>query len=162
MKAYHFLMHVDSVVKKCNSRLYLMRKLKSFSVNTEGLKLFYFSMIRSILTYGCPAFYTILSKKDKERLEKVQRTATRILSPDTDGYENRLDRFSMQTLSGFISDYSRHYFSKILGDCRHPLHNKIVFNRNRTSQRTKHLFNPPLCRTEKYRNSFFPYFMSNF
>jgi hypothetical protein len=68
----------------------------------------------------------------------------------------------MIRLSDFIFECCKQYFSKIVQDCHHPLHDKIVFNRNRTSLRTRQVFNPPLCRTQKYKNSFFPYCMSNF
>ena len=116
-----------------------MHKLKLFSVNTEGLKLFYFAMIRSILIYGSPVFYSV-SKRDQSCLESVQKTASRLILPFVDGYENRLQQRDMPSLHGFIQNFSRQYFN----------------NRNNT------VFNPPLCQTAKYKNCFFPFFTHSF
>ena len=158
----NFSEHVSTVVKKCNSRLYLMRKLKLFSVDVQGLKLFYFSMIRSVLMYGSPAFYSILSKTDQDRLESVQRTATRIMFPSLEGYDNRLVKLDIPTLFDFASTISRDYFNKIMQRNEHPLFGRLIFNTGRTSTRLHATFKPPVCRTEKRKRSFFQHQMLNY
>ena len=77
-----FNSHVNSLVSKCNARLFLMRKLKTFGLNNDGLKTFYVSNIRSVMSYAAPAWYTLLSNTNKQRLERLQRSATRIITPD--------------------------------------------------------------------------------
>ena len=37
----NFNSHIDFLVSKCNSRLYLMRKLKTLGLDSKGLKTFY-------------------------------------------------------------------------------------------------------------------------
>ena len=56
-----------------------MRQLKVQGLNTEGLETFYTSNVRSILLYGAPAWYSFISKDSKDMLERIQRSATRII-----------------------------------------------------------------------------------
>ena len=70
-----FSNHVDNIISKCSSRIYLLRQLKILGMNAEGLKTFYCSNIRSLLSYAAPAWFTLLGDTDSNRLEKVQRTA---------------------------------------------------------------------------------------
>jgi hypothetical protein len=49
---FHFSSHVDTVCKKANQRLYLLRKLKSFDVDRLILKTVYISLVESILTFN--------------------------------------------------------------------------------------------------------------
>ena len=51
-----FIDHVDSVIKRCNSKLFLMRQLKRLGMRPEGLRTFYCANIRSIVAYGAPVF----------------------------------------------------------------------------------------------------------
>ena len=83
-----FSNHVDHIISKCSSRIYLLRQLKILGMNAEGLKTFYCSNIRSLLSYAAPAWFTLLGDTDSSRLEKVQRTATRVILPDQE-YEDR-------------------------------------------------------------------------
>jgi hypothetical protein len=56
-----FIDHVEFLVEKCSSKLFLMRQLKRLGMNDDGLKLFYCANIRSVLTYGSQVFlYTII------------------------------------------------------------------------------------------------------
>ena len=66
-----FIDHVKNLVKKCNSKLFLMRQLRKVGMNQIGLKAFYCTNIRSILTYASPVFYNFLSMTCKWRLERV-------------------------------------------------------------------------------------------
>ena len=56
----NFNKHIDYLVSKTNSRLFLMRQLKVQGLNTEGLRKFYTSNVRSILLYGAPAWYSFI------------------------------------------------------------------------------------------------------
>ena len=77
----NFNLHVANVVSKCDSRLFLMRQLKSLGLNNAGLVTFYITNVRSVLTYASPAWFLLLSDFSKNELEKVQRSATRIVLP---------------------------------------------------------------------------------
>jgi hypothetical protein len=65
-----FADHVQAILKKCNSRLYFMNVLKRSGMDTEGLKLFYISKVRTILAYASPAWFLYLNNSNKARIEK--------------------------------------------------------------------------------------------
>ena len=155
-----FNSHVNSLVSKCNARLFLMRKLKTFGLNNDGLKTFYVSNIRSVMSYAAPAWYTLLSNTNKQRLERIQRSATRIITPDID-YDERLTILQLPYLNDFLFDLAHSHFVRIMDNQRHPLFSRLSFNTgSRTSSRANFRFRPKRCRTNKRSNSFFIYFMT--
>ena len=155
----NFSANVDNIISRTNSRLFLLRQLKILGMNTNGLITFYCTNIRSVLTYAAPAWYTLLSKFDQERLEKVQRCATRVILPDLE-YPKRLDVLDLPTLHIFIHNLSQRLFSKIASDVTHPLNSRILVNSNRTSSRKTTKYYTKASRTTKRAKSFFPFFMS--
>ena len=108
----NFSSHIEYLVSKCNSRLFLMRQLKSYGLNSDGLKTFYISNIRSILLYGAPAWHSLLSVSSKEKLESIQRSATRIITPDLCHIES-LDFLSIPLLNDFIFSSCAKHFERI-------------------------------------------------
>ena len=152
-----FIPHVNTIIKRCNSKLFLMRQLKKLGMSSTGLWNFYCANIRSVLCYGAPAFYQFLSDTTKLKLEHVQDAATRIIFPHAQ-YCDRLDMLDMISLDDFIIRQSTMHFSKVANSCAHPLHDRIIFNNSRRSSRCHTVFRPKKARTEKMNNSFF-YFL---
>jgi hypothetical protein len=157
-----FTSHVSNIVRKCNSKLFLMRQLKGLGLSSKGLNTFYCSNVRSIITYAAPAWYSFLTSKDKLQLEKIQRAATRVIYPDS-SYEQRLNLLHLPTISSFINNISIAHFTRICTNSAHPLFNRVVFNHNRTSSRNGNMkFHPAISRTKKHANSFFQFYMRSF
>ena len=69
---YHKLWkeNINSVLKKVNSRMYCMRKLRSFGVNSDMLVTFCNAVICSIIMFGSVCWGGNISKLDRGRLEK--------------------------------------------------------------------------------------------
>lgn len=155
--------HIDFIVKNCNSKLFLMRQLRKLGMNNDGLKRFYCANIRSVITYASPVFYQFLSVHAKSRLEKIQRTATKMILPDIP-YQQRLRALNLLTIEHFIFQISSNVFKRIVLNPNHPLHSRIIFNSCKKSSRkaATSRFRPKKCRTQKYSKSFFPFFMSFF
>ena len=63
-----FNTHADKIVSKCNTRIILMRKLNTIGLDAEGLRIFYITNIRSVMSYAAPSRYTFLSDTNKQRL----------------------------------------------------------------------------------------------
>ena len=63
--------NINSVLKKVNSRMHCMRKLRSFGVNSDILVTFYNAVICSIIMFGSVCWGGNISKSDRERLEKI-------------------------------------------------------------------------------------------
>lgn len=72
---------VDILVRKCNSKLLLIR-LQTWGLNAYGLKTFYFYNIRSTLRYALPAWYRFLSGHNCSKVESIQRSASKTIYPD--------------------------------------------------------------------------------
>ena len=100
------------LVSKCNIRLFLMRKLKTLGLDSQGLRIFYESNIRYLLVYGAPVWYTLLSDTCKRKLEGIQRSATTVIFPDME-YNERLSFLCMPLLQDFIFELCSKHFFKI-------------------------------------------------
>jgi hypothetical protein len=156
----NFNKHIDCLISKCKTRLFLMRKLKLIGLNVEGLKLFYTTNIHSIMCYAIPAFYTFLSEYNKSRLEIVQKAALRVFLPEFD-YEERCLALELTNLNDFMFKMCANHFINILRNDSHPLYNRIIFNTNkRVSSRIAYKFRPRRSRTTQRQCSFFNYFMN--
>ena len=75
-----FTTHVDTVCKKVNQRMYLIRKLKTFHVDKKMLEMIYRSFVESILTFNIVMFYGHLTVKQKNRLNKIVNIATKLIN----------------------------------------------------------------------------------
>ena len=63
--------NINSVLKKVNTRMYCLRKLRPFGVNSGMLVTFYDAVICSIIVYGSVRLGRNISKFDRGRLEKI-------------------------------------------------------------------------------------------
>ena len=61
----------------------------------------------------------------------------------------RLEALELSTLSSFIYDISKNLFYKIVNNSKHPLHDRIKVNPNRTSSHKPTVFYPPRAKTTK-------------
>ena len=68
--------HVSYVEKKCAQRIYILRRMKSFT-SDEQFKTIYSALIRSLIEYACPAFIGI-SRDESKRLQKIQDRCLKI------------------------------------------------------------------------------------
>ena len=70
--------NTDKLYKKGQQRLYYLRKLKYFHMDTELLRLFYSSVVQSAITFGIVCWWSSLSVKNKIKLDRVKRAAERV------------------------------------------------------------------------------------
>ena len=80
----------------------------------QGLKTFYFSN-RSAISYAAQAWFSLLGEHNRVRLEKVQRSCTKIMLPESE-YPDRLAILNMTMLSEFLFELSLSHFNKIRHD----------------------------------------------
>ena len=62
----------------------------------------------------------MLSNQDRDRLEKIQRSATRTILPDI-SYQERLEVLCLPTVYNFIFEIVKTHFTRIADDPEHPL-----------------------------------------
>ena len=138
--------NIDSVLKKVNSRMYCMRKLRSFGVNSDMLVTFYNAVICSIIMFGSVCWGGNILKLDRGRLEKIVKKAGHVVGKPLDSFKTlhkkRLYRKLMQ----------------ILNDPTHPMRHYFDSRRRNRSGR----FLLPRTNTNRYKASFLPSALSVF
>ena len=87
--------HVNSIVKRCSTRLYLLRTLKSSAVASDALLLFYHAKIRAILTYTYPAICS-MPKHLLEKLISVERRVYKIIDDEPSFMANQARKIVQQ------------------------------------------------------------------
>ncbi len=65
--------HIDSIVKKAQQRLYFLRQLRKFNLLQELLKQFYSAIIESVLCISITDWFSSATKSDLRRLQRVLR-----------------------------------------------------------------------------------------
>ena len=89
--------HIAEIVKRCNRILGMIRRSITCK-NVQIIMNFYKTLVRPILDYGS-AIWNPYQKQDIEKLEKVQRRATKIITGiRTLTYRERLKRCKLMTL----------------------------------------------------------------
>ena len=130
--------NISSIVKKCHQRLHFLRQLKKFRLNQSILEQFYRAVVESILCFSMTVWFSSASKRDKDRLERVVRSAARIIGHDLPS----LDSLYHLRLSRRATNISR--------DTSHPANH--LFELLPSGRRFRAL----KARTSRFRHSFFP------
>ncbi|KAI2650804.1 putative RNA-directed DNA polymerase from transposon BS [Labeo rohita] len=130
--------HIDSIVKKAQQRLYFLRQLKKFNLPQALMTQFYSAVIESVLCSSITVWFGAASKSDIRRLQRTVRTAERIIGVHLP---------NLQDL--YISRVKKRAGNNIQ-DPSHPGHNLFALlpsGRRYRSLNTK---------TSRHKNSFFP------
>ena len=72
--------NIELQCKKGQQRLFFLRKLKYFRLDTELLSLFYSAVVQSVIIYGFLCWWSSLTQKNRLKLDRVRRRAERIIS----------------------------------------------------------------------------------
>lgn len=73
-----FSENTDSIVKRANQRIHLLRKLNSFGISRNILCAFYQTFIESLLTFSFICWFGGLSVEDKKGLNDIIRVCSKI------------------------------------------------------------------------------------
>ena len=84
--------NINSVLKIVNSRMYCIRKLRSFGVNSDMLITFYNAVICSIIKFGSVCWGRYISKLDKARLQKIVKKAGHVVGKPLDNFKTYTKR----------------------------------------------------------------------
>ena len=92
-------LNTETIVKKANARMELLRKVAGFGAPLEDLKTVYILFIRSLLEQSATVWHSSLSQENVQDLERVQKSACRIMLREKyQGYKNALNRLDLLTL----------------------------------------------------------------
>ena len=132
--------HVDSVIKKLNSRMYCLRKLQKFDVSSKILVIFYNSVIASVWRNCLVCWGGNLKDCDKLRIDKVINDAGRYVG---------------ELLHSVDTVYNKELIVKLkktLEDQSHPLHSVLL---NQIIPRSGRM-RLPYATTNRHPSSFIP------
>ncbi len=132
-------LNTDALYRKGQSRLFLLRRLRSLDICRKMLQMFYQSVVVSVLFYAAVCWGGSIKHKDARRLEKLVKRAGS-------------DWNQVGFTGGCVERYTQKKVEAILNYSDHPLHNIFMDRRNSGSGRLISLH----CRTERYRRSFIP------
>ena len=130
--------HIINVNKSCQSRLYILRQLRSFRIDKKILKVSYETQIESLLTYCCMCYYGNLSLKNKNTLTKIANMASKIIGQAVNSLDKVLDKMITRKARAIASDSS------------HPLNKHLELLPSNRRYRTL------TCKRNRYKNSFLP------
>ena len=133
--------NTEAIYKKGQSRLYLLRRLKSFNVCSRLLYMFYQSVVASILLYAVVCWGGGIKAGERNKLEKTIKKASSVVGLRMEGLQSVADRRIREKLNS------------IMGNPSHPLYADLQARKSTFSQR---LTLPPNMNTERYRLSFWP------
>jgi hypothetical protein len=152
--------HINYMVKKCNQRLHYLRHLKKAGLQQDDLKAVHVALIRPILEYAVQVWSTGLSKKSCDDIEMIQKRACRIILPFV-RYSDALQQLNLPSLEQRRTHLCENFFKKMT-DPQHRLYDMLSpAVSNNYNLRKKRKFAVPKCRTERYKNSFIPWCLTN-
>jgi hypothetical protein len=132
--------NIEACCKKASQRLFFLRKLRQFRVNSTILNLFFQSTVQSMLLYNQLCFYGAAKKEDREQMDKIVKAASALIGQDVTPLADIYHRASAKKARAILDDVS-HLLHPSLAAC--------------SSLRDSRLYSMR-CRTSRFRDSFLP------
>ena len=134
-----FNQNTSSIQAKCQQRLYVIRRLKSFHLNPKYLLLLYRSIIESLLTYCYICVFPLLSISNRNKLLKFTHIASKVIGLPTPSLPQLTERACLRKARAIERDQD------------HPLSH--TFESLPSGRR----FRSIKCNTNRYKHSFIPH-----
>ena len=98
--------HTDMIAAKAKRMLSLINRTCKDLKDTAKLKTLYCSLIRSYLEYWSVVWSSFIKRNNIDKLEIIQRRATKFILKSNEQYDIRLSKFKLLTLEqrGFLFD----------------------------------------------------------
>ena len=150
-----FHQHVQTIVKKSCKKIWMLRRLKDFGVKEKDLLETYIVQIRGRLEYSVPAWNSSLTEEDKSEIERVQKTALKIIyGKNYTDYKTSLELCQLESLEERRKGLCKNFALK----CTQNKNHKKLFKENSNinlHHPTK--YEVPFCQHARYKNSPIPY-----
>ncbi|KAI4872033.1 hypothetical protein NFI96_006516 [Prochilodus magdalenae] len=128
-----------TALHKGQSRLYLLRRLRSCGVQGALLRTFFHTVVASALFYGVVCWGSSISTADRKRLDQLLKRAGSVLGSPLDPVQVVGDRRTLAKLASMLENDS------------HPMHETLAALGSSFSNRLLH----PKCVKERYRRGQF-------
>ena len=89
--------HIDYIVSKSNRMLGLIKRTCKGLDDPKTLRTLYCSLVRSNLEY-CSVVWSPYTKRNTDKLERVQRRATKLILKSDDPYDIHLKKLNLMSL----------------------------------------------------------------
>jgi hypothetical protein len=137
--------NVEQVTCKSRKRLYFLRKLNEFNIDKTLIRLFYDSVIYSVLTFCLVSWYGMSTDKTKNEIVKIDKRASYIIKDNVKcNFDEEFEKLVKQKTV------------KIMKDVSHPLHSYFYFLKSGVR------LSAIICRTSRFQNTFVPTAVSMF
>ena len=152
--------HVNHIVKKAQSRLFLLTQLRRSKMTSKDIVKIYSTKIRPVLEYASPVWHGGLTDEQSISIENIQKRALRIAYPDYD-YDTAMDYAKLSSLYSRRVNHCKSLFDKMQnpGDKLNRILPKVKDITHST--RKSYKYELPKVNTDRYKNSFLPYVLFN-
>ena len=112
--------NTNFIIKKANTRLYCLRKLRSFGVSHDLLGVFFNAVVCSALTFGIVCWGGNLSRHEMGRLNKIIKKGSQIIGKQRENIDSIYNKRIMSKAHSVLKDQSSvqvcvsHYFVLLL------------------------------------------------
>ena len=130
--------NIEQILSKAQQRLYFLRRLKSFGVSKEIMTHFYRSIIESILTFSITVWFGNTTQADRQKLNRVVKTASKIIGTDLPFLETLFEERTLRKANSIVEDST------------HPAND--LFELLPSGRRYRSI----RARTNRFRDSFYP------
>ncbi|XP_072771052.1 uncharacterized protein [Nerophis lumbriciformis] len=135
---FSWTVNTTSIIKKAQQRLHFLRVLGKYNLKPDLLLTFYRSSIESLLTYCITVWYGSCTAADRERLQRVVKTAQKIIGRP------------LPSLTDIYTSRCLNRASAIIKDSTHP--GSDLFHLLPSGKRYRCI----KTKTNRLKNSFFP------
>ena len=132
--------NAENVIKKLKPRIYCLRKLKTFHIDSKLLQMFYTSMVSSVITYGICCWGGNACEQDKDMINKIIKKSSKIIGKQ----QNYIDTLLQQRDTAKMRC--------IIQDITHPLYDE--YDKRLIHRSGRHRV--PIAKTNRYSRSFIP------
>lgn len=133
--------HIDTLVKKLNSRLYCLRKMSNFNVRSEILEMFYNATICGVWRYCLICWGGNVVNSERDRIDGIRKKAEEVIGT------------SQPTVDEVYQCLLQSKLDTVWGDSAHPLHDHL---HDSCMSRGSGRLRLPCLKTNRHRNSFIP------
>ena len=135
--------HIDNMLSKASSLLYIIRNCKAYGYPPEQLSKQFDSLILSIFMYGIQVWGAAFYHKDRGRINRFFKRAARF------GYTKR-----SSTISELIRQHDEKLFRQISTKEQHILKDLLPEKRAKSLRNRAHNFILPYVKAERFKQCF--------
>ena len=112
-KHLSFEPHADYVLSRVRPLTYILLNMKRSGIPCTVLQRFYTACIRPRITYGCQAWYNMLTIEQKSRIIGIEKLVVKIITSGLNSYNDRLEELQIAPIENYIENLCINYIEKI-------------------------------------------------